>query len=285
MSQQPTLSLERFATLMAKVAHFGRSDQAEVLERCGIAPGLWRESRRHWLEHLTKTDGDDLHEFGKHFARTALGLDLVMPALSDLGPLSRDMTLNPDEPATLMADSVDPATVMRSVAEEREYFEKRERGTDALAKLPSSTPSRVKEPLVELDSTLASSISPVRGPAAEISSVPPTSSSPAPPSSGETDLAATILEAPAGIAPHKAPSPPASNGAPTDMTPEQYARLAHATHAAPSVMRERVHHELGIRDEGHRSQLDRAMMARFNAEPATYQVYMQWVSYLRSGGS
>lgn len=285
MSQQPTLSLERFATLMAKVAHFGRSDQSEVLERCGVAPVLWRESRRYWLDHLTKSEGDDLREFGKHFARTALGLDLVMPALSDLGPLSRDMTLNPDEPATLMADSVDPATVMRSVSEERQRFEKPDRGTDALARLPSAAPIRSNgqsEPYVELNSTLASNGSPERERAAGISSAPPMGTSSSPPS-GDGDLAATILEAPASVAPQKAASP--GDDATTDMTPEQYARLAHATHAAPSVMRVRVHRELGIRDEGHRSQIDRAMMARFNADPATYQVYMQWVSYLRSGGS
>jgi len=97
-------------------------------------------------------------------------------------------------------------------------------------------------------------------------------------------MAATLFEPPPNVRKNQPPQnqpPPASSAA---MSPEKYARLAHATHAAPSVMRERVHRELGIRDEIHRAEIDRAMMACFNADSVAYQLYMQWVSYLRSGG-
>lgn len=279
MSQPSILSLERFATVMAQVAHFGRSDEPELLARSGIGTGLWRESRHHWLGRLALPDEAAARDFGRVFAQTAQALDRVMPALSDLGPRLQDIALNPDEPETLMADSVDPATVMRpgtagppsdvlATAQLAQLS-----ASDALASLPSSKPIRQRlEPLTDLHSTLPSSVPPRR----EAPSVPD-----AAPLEAEDHLASTVFGTPPNVQPPPTSVPTSSHA----LSPEQYARLAHATHLAPSVMRERVHHELGIKDEEQRRIVDRQMTDRFSADPASYQLYMRWVQYLRQGGA
>ena len=86
----PSISLERFAELLALTKHFGaRGDEALV--RSGVEPTAFREAEsKHTgalVEIAKREEVGGLNEFGAHFARERARLRLDDPAIESLGAL------------------------------------------------------------------------------------------------------------------------------------------------------------------------------------------------------
>jgi hypothetical protein len=79
-------------------------------------------------------------------------------------------------------------------------------------------------------------------------------------------------------------SPVVGGGRARHMSPEHYARLVHSTHEKSAVERQRRHANYGLNTEAQRRELDQAMTAYLQENPALLRLYMQWLGYLRRGG-
>lgn len=216
--------------------------EGEILARYGIDAETWRKSRRDWLRRLAAVRPPTRET---HVFSTLYARALL--ELEEQYPTRRQRITDvppSDAPATRRAHSLEPAT------------------------LPSAL-SRA-----EVDETLTS------GPSVEKS-----------PESRSVDAAAFVMKPlmETGLDDLEevedtvfgAPSPLAPGGEAPAMSPEAYARLACATHLAPSVMRDRVHREMGIADETARAKIDHAMTRYFETDDAAYRVYLGWVAHLR----
>lgn len=298
---RPTLTLERFASLYAYVAHFGRAAEAEVLERRGVPGAVWQQSRRHWLARLRQADPKALeaHTFGTRLAETAERLERERPSLHEVGPLAREAALSSDEPMTVVTRSVEPATQLRvelpSLPSSSALALARRSPADDSGEAGRSGAGPAAPEEDPLNLTMPSEPSPTTTPHPDraSSSEPDATAFIVTPfvdvEAAEDPMSVTIPAAPAGLdgsARGSGPAPPAPDGRGPEapMSPERYARLACATHGAPSVMREQIHASLGIADEAQRARLDRAMTAHLTVHGADRQLYLQWVAYLRQGG-
>jgi len=93
----PSLTLERFTSLLAQIAHAGR--QREVLARHDLGGGHWRHQRDLWLRRLASASSPtpEGHLFSRLYAQIILELEEQGTTQSD--PTSDAPTS--DEPATL----------------------------------------------------------------------------------------------------------------------------------------------------------------------------------------
>lgn len=239
-----TLNLERFTTLLAQVVHGGR--EGEILAQYGIDAESWRRSRRDWLRRLAavRPPTHEAHVFSTLFARALLELEEQYPTRRKR---ITDFPIS-DAPQTVMVHSLEPAT-MPSACDPSE-IEETLTSAPAVEKSPRSrsvdAAAFVLKPL--MDAGLDGSFE-----------------------DGMSGIDATVFGAPS-----------ACDEEPV-MSPEAYARLACATHLAPSVMRERVHRAMGIANEPARADIDQAMTRYFETDDAAYRVYLGWVAHLRRG--
>lgn len=241
-----TLNLERFTTLLAQVAYGGT--ETEILARYGIDAESWRRSRRDWLRRLAavRPPTREAHVFSTLFARALLELEEQHPTRK-----GRITDFPPsDAPPTVMSHSLEPATLPGAC--DLTDVDDTLTSASAVEKSPESrsvdTAAFVMRPL------MATGLSTADG------------------EDGSNRMDETVFG-----------PPTAARGDEPVMSPEAYARLACATHLAPSVMRERVHREMGIADEPTRADIDHAMTRYFATDAAAYRIYLGWVAHLRRG--
>jgi len=218
--------------------------EAEVLSRYGIDAETWRRSRRDWLRRLAAVR-PPTHEAHVFSTLYARALLELEEQSPTRGQRITDVPMS-DAPPTRMVHSLEPKT------------------------LPTALASS------EVDETLTSSASVEKSP--ESHSIDATAFVMRPLMDDGRDAPDPVEDTVFG-----APSPLAAAPKCPPMGPEAYARLAWATHLAPSIMRERVHREMGIRSEAQRRAIDRAMTQHFEADEVSYRDYLGWIAHLRRG--
>ncbi|MEM1028926.1 MAG: hypothetical protein AAGN82_01175 [Myxococcota bacterium] len=261
--KEETLDLDRFAEVLAHVAHVGH--EGSVLDGYGIEPETWRRSRQVWLRRLAavRPPTHESHQFSTHYARSLL-------ALQEGGDASARPSARPvddeEAPITVMAQSLEPATMFRPAAGRPAPGVHDALETTAVSPSPDrrtvDAPAFVMRPL--MDATFA-----------------PNAAGPGPARPPRPDASASSTPS-SPLPPTGAPSAPVDLVGADCMNPEGYAKLAYATHLAPSVMRAQVHRAAGIADEAQRAEIDRAMTAYFAENEAAYRVYLEWIAHLRA---